>query len=71
MAKKQPSQSVTLKGRYGRRLSNLARELGYEIVGGRGSHIVVSCGARRVSLWPPRSRVDFERQASKLERTDG
>lgn len=69
MSKKPPSSSVTLKGRHGRRLSNLARELGFEIVGGRGSHVVVSNGARRVALWPPRSRQDFERQASKLEKT--
>lgn len=67
MAKKQPSQSVSLKGSNGRRLSNLARELGYEIVGGRGSHIVVSRGERRITLWPPRSRLDYERQAARLD----
>lgn len=53
---------------HGRRLSNLARELGYEIVGGRGSHVVVSRGEHRITLWPPRSRQDFDRQAAKLEK---
>ena len=67
MAKKKPS---SLKGVYGRRLLNFARELGYEIVGGRGSHVVVRARGRRVSLWPPRSRQDFQRQAARLEKGD-
>lgn len=70
MAKGQPRESVTLKGRDGRRLTNLARKLGYQIVGGRGSHLVVSRGKRRITLWPPYGRHSYESQAKRLERDD-